>query len=70
MTTLSIARSGFDFGIFRTLSNIGRLFVAIAAAQQATAEYERLNNRTDAQLSAQGLRRGDLPRMVFERHFN
>ena len=70
MTASTLARAGFDFGIVRTLSNIGNLFVSIAAAQQATSDFEQLNNRTDAQLSAQGLRRSDLSRVVFDRHFS
>ena len=54
----------------RFLHEIGRFFASMAAAQQATADYERMNNRTDAQLSNDGMRRADVARVVFERHFD
>ena len=70
MTTLTLTRSVTDLGIVRMLTHIGHVFASIAAAQQATAEFERMNARTDAQLAAQGLQRSDVSRVVFERHFN
>jgi len=70
MTALAIARTGFDLGFLRPLSRIADLFVSIAAAQQATNYFERMNNRTDAQLSANGMHRADRPRVIYNRHFN
>lgn len=70
MTTLTLSRPKFELGIVRTLGNIGNLFVSIAAAQQAAADFERMNNRTDAELAAKGLRRSEVSRAVFERHFD
>ncbi|HSF96763.1 MAG TPA: hypothetical protein VLA52_17180 [Thermohalobaculum sp.] len=69
MTTTILSRPGFRFGLFGTLAKIGDLFVSIAAAHQTAADFERMNNRTDAQLAAQGLRRADVSRAVFERNF-
>jgi len=74
MTTLNLTLPVFDFGLIRALRtvgrNIGRFFGSIAAAQQAASDFERINARTDAQLAAGGLRRTDIARVVFERHFD
>lgn len=69
MSALTETLSHVDFGLGRFLSNIGRAFGSIAAAQRATADYEQMNNRTDAELAAKGLHRSDVSREVFERHF-
>jgi len=69
MTTQTLSSPSFELGITRILSNLGRFFATIAAAQQAAAGFERLNNRTDAALAAKGLRRTDVSRIVFEQHF-
>ena len=39
------------------------------AAQRAINEFERMNAQTDAQLSAKGMDRADVARVVFEKHF-
>ncbi len=70
MTTLSLTRPVFDFGLIRMIRNIGRIFGSIAAAQRAADDFQRINARTDAQLAADGLRRADVARIVFERHFD
>jgi len=73
MTTLSLTRPHFDFDLIRALralgQKVGRFFGSIAAAQQAASDYQRMSNRTDAQLGADGLRRADVARVVFERHY-
>lgn len=69
MTTLTLARTGVDLGLGTALRNVARFFASIAAAQSAATDFERMNAKTDAQLSAQGLRRSDLSQVVFERHF-
>jgi hypothetical protein len=73
MTTLSLTRPVLDFGLIRPIRmirNIGRIFNSIAAAQRAADDFQRINARTDAQLAADGLRRADVARIVFERHFD
>ena len=74
MTTLSLTRPVLDFGLTRTLRaigrNIGRIFGSVAAAQRAADDFQRINARTDAQLAADGIRRADVARVVFERHFD
>lgn len=70
MTTLTLSRTVIDFAPLRALRGIGRLFGSIAAAQRATNDFERMNNRTDAQLAAAGLRREDVARVVLERYFD
>ncbi len=70
MTTLSLTRPVLDFGLIRMIRNIGRIFGSIAAAQRAADDFQRTNARTDAQLAADGLRRADVARIVFERHFD
>jgi predicted TIM-barrel enzyme len=73
MTTLSLTLSATRpirfYGPIRVLRDLGRFFTSIAAAQQATVDFERMNNRTDAQLSNEGMHRADVARVVFERHF-
>jgi hypothetical protein len=69
MSVLTETLSHVDLGIGRLLTNIGRVFGSIAAAQDAAAEYERMNNRTDAELAAKGLHRSDVSRAIFELHF-
>ena len=69
MTTLALTHGILDNGIFRTLADIGRLFGSIAAAQRATADFERMSRQTDAQLAAKGLERAEIARVVFNRHF-
>lgn len=69
MTTLSLARTISDFGLDRMIRNIDRFFDSITAAQRATNDFERINARTDAQLAADGLCRGDVARVVYERYF-
>jgi hypothetical protein len=70
MATQTLTRPNFGFGIVRTLGNIGQLFVSIAAAQQAAADYERMSNRTDAELASKGLRREGISRVVYEHYFD
>jgi len=68
--TLAATRPIRYYAPVRMLREIGRFFASIAAAQQATVDYERMNNRTDTQLSTEGMRRADVARVVFERHFD
>ncbi len=70
MTTLSLSRPVFDFGLIAMARNIGRIFGSIAAAQRAADDFERINARTDARLAADGIRRAEVARIVFERHFD
>ncbi len=70
MTTLSLTRPVFDFGLIRALRAIGRLFGSIAAAQRAGDEFRRISVRTDAQLAADSISRAEVARIVFERHFD
>jgi hypothetical protein len=73
MTTLNLTRPVFDLDLIRSLRalgrNIGRFFGSIAAAQQAASDYQRMSNRTDAQLAADGIGRADIARLVFERNY-
>ncbi len=74
MTTLSLTRPVFDFGLIRALRasgrNLGRIIGSIAAAQRAADDFQRMNARTDAQLAADSISRADVARIVFERHFD
>ena len=70
MTTLSLTRPDFDFGLIPMARNIGRFFGSIAAAQRAADDFQRINARTDAQLAADSISRADVARIVFERHFD
>jgi hypothetical protein len=70
MTTQTMTRPVFDLGLARLAHNIARIFASMAASQRAIREFERLNNQTDAQLSAQGMGRADVARVVFEKHFH
>ncbi len=73
-SSLAVTRPVFDFGLIRALRaigrNIGRIFGSIAAAQRAANDFQRMIARTDAQLAADGLRRADVARVVFERYFD
>jgi hypothetical protein len=69
MTTLSLTRPVFEFGLTRMLRNLGRIFGSIAAGQRAADDFQRINARTDARLAADGIARADVARIVFERHF-
>jgi len=69
MTTLSLTHPAIHFTLTPMLRNIGRIFGSIAAAQRAADDFRRLNTRTDARLAADGIRRTDVARVVFERHF-
>ncbi len=73
MTTLNLTRPVFGFGLIRALRtfvrDIGRIFGSIAAAQRAANDFQRMNARTDARLADDGIRRADVARRVFERHF-
>ncbi len=73
MTTLNLTRPVFDFGLVRALRtlgrNIGRILGSIAAGQRAANDFQRMNARTDARLAEDGIRRADVARGVFERHF-
>lgn len=44
---------------------LGSGFNTFALAQARTAQYERLNNMSDAQLADMGLKREDIARHVF-----
>ncbi len=70
MTTLSVTRPFLYFGLIRMIRNLGSIFGSIAASQRAADDFQRINARTDAQLAADGLRRADVARIVFERHFD
>ncbi|HUS54629.1 MAG TPA: hypothetical protein VMY41_11570 [Thermohalobaculum sp.] len=70
MTTLSLTSSISDFGLSRIIRSIDRFIAAIATAQRATNDFERMNARTDAELGAEGIRRADLGRVIFERYFD
>ena len=73
MTTLNLTRPVFDLDLIRALRALGRnfsrFFGSIAAAQQAASDYQRMSNRTDAQLAADGIGRADIARLVFERNY-
>lgn len=68
--TLAATRPLRYYAPIRALREVSRFFSSIAAAQQATEDYERMNNRTDTQLANEGMRRADVARVVFERHFD
>jgi len=70
MTTLSLTRGISDFGLSRMIRSIDRFIDSIGAAQRATNDFERMSARTDAQLGAEGIRRADLGRVIFERYFD
>lgn len=57
------SRAGETLGRF--LNGVGNFFAAVGNARARTAEFERLNAKTDAQLAAMGLKREDIPRHVF-----
>ena len=71
--TLTLTRPVPDFGLIRMVRtlgrNIGRIFGSIAAGQRAAKDFQRMNARTDTRLAADGIRRADVARAVFERHF-
>ena len=69
MTTQILTRPIFDLGLSQIAHKIARVFGSIAAAQQAANEFERMNNRTDAQLATHGMARADVARMIFEKHY-
>lgn len=60
-------------GVRLALSKAGASVVSfletLAASQKAAWDYERLANLNDAELTARGLARMDIPRHVFERHY-
>jgi hypothetical protein len=69
MTTHIMTRPVVDFGLTRLAHNIARIFASMTAAQRAIKDFERMNNQTDAQLSAQGMDRAEIARVVYEKHF-
>ena len=70
MTTHIMTRPVSEFALTRIADKITRIFASMAAAQRAINEFERMNAQTDAQLSALGLARTDVARLVFEKHFS
>jgi hypothetical protein len=59
--------SGFVSQIGRVINSVARFFASLAAAQQAARRYEYLAHLSDAELSARGLKREDIPFYVAER---
>ncbi|MBY8975394.1 hypothetical protein KHP62_06230 [Rhodobacteraceae bacterium NNCM2] len=51
------------------VSGIVSAFSAIPSAFAATEDYRRLEGMTDAQLAEKGLKRSDLAREIYKRHF-
>jgi hypothetical protein len=51
------------------LRSMAAAFGRVETAFRASAEFERLNALTDAQLRARGLRRDDLAETVFAKHY-
>jgi len=51
------------------VSGIGHLLVSLDKALLATHDYDRLSHLSEKQLVARGLNRGDLTKVIFERHF-
>ena len=61
---------GFVSQIGRVINSVARFFASLAAAQQAARRYEYLAHLSDAELSARGLKREDIPFYVAERMHN
>ena len=51
--------------LVRFFAGAGNFLAAVGNARARTAEFERLNAKTDAQLAEMGLKREDIPRHVF-----
>ena len=62
--------SGFVSQIGRVVKSIAGFFDSLVAAQQAARRYEYLAHLSDAELSARGLKREDIPFYVFEQMHN
>ena len=61
---------GFVSQIDRVAGSVARFFGSMAAAQQAARRYEYLAHLSDAELSARGLKRQDIPHYVLEQMHN
>ena len=66
MTAISLPAAGVVAAPFARLS---RAVAAVGAALDAHHDYQRLQVVSDRQLAGLGLARGDLPQVVFDRHF-
>ena len=53
---------------YQTMTAINNAARSVGQALQASREFQRLNDCSDAQLESLGLRREELPRHVFDKH--
>lgn len=51
------------------VSGVAQFFVSLDNALLATHDYERLSRLSEKQLVARGINRGELTKVIFERHF-
>lgn len=56
-------------GLMALVNDIVAAFDTLPNAFAATEEFRRMDAMTDAQLAAKGLKRVDLPRIVYNNHF-
>ncbi|MEM9044684.1 MAG: hypothetical protein AAGC81_08300 [Pseudomonadota bacterium] len=67
---MSFATETRSAGLFSIVREIIGAFAALPNAFAATEDYRRLEEMTDAQLAAKGLKRADIAREVYKAHFS